>query len=270
MRTSSLATLIFWAAGSFISRVNAKQCAYGDDPRIIAHDGTPTGSEIVVNGSTLYVSEPWCKKPSVGLLYLTDAFSIQFVNNKLLTDSFARAGYLAVAPDMFNNDPAPFDLATPGFNATEWTLRHSPTAIHPILATAVAYLRSRGINKIATAGYCFGGRYAFRMLAPGMGVDAGFAAHPSLLEDSEIVSITKPISVAAAEIDAMMSPARRSQIEGLLASNTSQPYQVTMYGGTAHGFGTRANISDPEQKFGKEAAFYQAVRWFDAWAAESL
>ena len=50
MRTSSLATLIFWAAGSFISRVNAKQCAYGDDPRIIAHDGTPTGSEIVVNG----------------------------------------------------------------------------------------------------------------------------------------------------------------------------------------------------------------------------
>jgi len=99
---------------------------------------------------------------------------------------------------MFNNDPAPFDLATPGFNATEWTLLHNPTAIHPILATGVAYLQSRGINKIVTAGYCFGGRYAFRLLAAGLGVDAGFAAHPSLLENSEILAITKPISVAAA------------------------------------------------------------------------
>ena len=65
----------------------------------------------------------------------------------------------------------------------------------------------------------------------------------------------------------MMSPARRSEVEGLLAGSTTQPYQVNLYGGTAHGFGTRANISDPEQKFGKEAAFYQAVRWFNAWAA---
>ena len=115
-----------------------------------------------------------------------------------LADSFARAGYLTVAPDMFNNDPAPADLATPGFNATAWTLLHSPPAVDPILAKGVAYLQSRGINKIATTGYCYGGRYAFRLLAPGKGVDAGFAAHPSLLENSEILAITKPISVAAA------------------------------------------------------------------------
>lgn len=115
-----------------------------------------------------------------------------------LSDSFARAGYLAVAPDMFNNDPAPADLATPGFNATAWTLLHSPPAVDPIIAKAVAYLNSRGIDKIATAGYCYGGRYAFRLLAADKGVDAGFAAHPSLLENSEILAITKPISVAAA------------------------------------------------------------------------
>lgn len=99
---------------------------------------------------------------------------------------------------MFNNDPAPADLATPGFNATAWTLLHSPPAVDPIIAKAVAYLNSRGIDKIATAGYCYGGRYAFRLLAAGKGVDAGFAAHPSLLENSEILAITKPISVAAA------------------------------------------------------------------------
>lgn len=33
--------------------------------------------------ATLYVSEPSCKKPKIGVIYLTDAFGIQFVNNKL-------------------------------------------------------------------------------------------------------------------------------------------------------------------------------------------
>jgi len=99
---------------------------------------------------------------------------------------------------MFDNDPAPFDLATPGFNSTLWTLTHNPAAIDPKLAKAVLYLQSKGFTRIATTGYCFGGRYAFRLLAAGTGVGAGFAAHPSLLEDSEILAITKPISVGAA------------------------------------------------------------------------
>lgn len=33
--------------------------------------------------ATLYVSEPSCNKPKIGVVYLTDAFGIQFVNNKL-------------------------------------------------------------------------------------------------------------------------------------------------------------------------------------------
>jgi len=64
----------------------------------------------------------------------------------------------------------------------------------------------------------------------------------------------------------MMTPAQRLEIELLLANNASQPYQVSLYGGVAHGFGVRGNVSIPEDKFAKEAAFYQAVRWFSAWA----
>lgn len=99
---------------------------------------------------------------------------------------------------MFDGKPAPMDFNTPGFNATEFTLRHGPNATDPILAKAVAYLRTTGVDKIAAAGYCYGGRYAFRVLAAGKGVDAAFAAHPSLLEDAEIGAITRPVSVAAA------------------------------------------------------------------------
>jgi dienelactone hydrolase len=71
------------------------------------------------------------------------------------------------------------------------------------------------------------------------------------------------------EHDELTPPERRAQIEAWLGA-TGEPYQVNLYGGTSHGFATRANVSDPRQKYAKETAFYQAVRWFDAWAAGDL
>ena len=68
-----------------------------------------------------------------------------------------------------------------------------------------------------------------------------------------------------AEVDDMMPPERRHEIQALL-QKTRQAYSVSLYSGTDHGFGVRANVSDPQQKFGKEEAFFQAVRWFDTWA----
>jgi dienelactone hydrolase len=100
---------------------------------------------------------------------------------------------------MFNGKPAPLDLNAPGFNSTEFTLQHGPNATDPIIAKAVDYLRKQtAVQKVVTTGYCFGGRYAFRLLAPGKGVDAGFAAHPAMVEDPEILAITAPMSMAAA------------------------------------------------------------------------
>ena len=64
------------------------------------------------------------------------------------------------------------------------------------------------------------------------------------------------------ESDSLMPPSRRAEIEALLQKN-GRAYQLSLYGGTSHGFGVRANITDPKQKFGKEGAFLQAVRWFD-------
>ena len=66
------------------------------------------------------------------------------------------------------------------------------------------------------------------------------------------------------ENDSLMPPERRSQVEALLKQSGVE-YSVALYAGTSHGFGVRANVTDPRQKFGKEEAFFQAVRWFDAW-----
>lgn len=207
---------------------------------------------------------------TTGLLYLTDVFGIQLAENRLLADSFARAGFITVAPDLFEGQPAPMDLNNPAFNTTDFLAMHNTEATDAIMSNAIDFMRTTlGVKKLAVTGYCFGGRYSFRAVG-GNGQPAGaaladvaFAAHPSLLEDAEILSIKGPASVAAAETDTSMPPERRAQIEGMLA-NMTMPFQLSLYGGVSHGFGVRANVSDPQGKFAKESAFLQAVRFFES------
>lgn len=41
------------------------------------------------------------------------------------------------------------------------------------------------------------------------------------------------------------------------------PYEISLYAGVQHGFAVRGELSDKRQKYAKEAAFLQAVQWFD-------
>lgn len=118
-----------------------------------------------------------------------------------LVDSFARAGFLTVAPDLFNGTPAPSDLNDPNYNSTEFIAAHGPEVVEPILETAIDYLRTTaGAASVGITGYCFGGRYSFRMTNASREVhaDMAFAAHPSRLQDNETAAVGFPISVACA------------------------------------------------------------------------
>ncbi|CAP68361.1 uncharacterized protein PODANS_7_3300, partial [Podospora anserina S mat+] len=200
-------------------------------------------------------------------LLLTDVFGLNLLQNKLLADSFARAGYLTLVPDLFAGSPAPSDINDPAsanFSIPAFLAAHQPPVTDPIIASAISHLRgSLNISSIAAAGYCFGGRYALRVVNPSPGgADVAFAAHPSLLTDEEISGVEKPVSVAAADRDELLTAARRAEVEGLLLGAGGR-YQVGVYGGTPHGFAVRANYSVESERFGKEGAFLQAVGWFD-------
>ncbi|CAK7205273.1 hypothetical protein SEUCBS139899_008040 [Sporothrix eucalyptigena] len=262
---------LFAVLGAAAATVSAHNCPVANTS-VVAHDGTPVGKEEVHNGYNMYITKPQ-GNATAAVLYLTDVFGIQLAQNKLLADSFARAGFLTVAPDMFNGTPAPGDINVPGFNTTTFLNTHGPTQTDPIVAAGIAYIRSLGITRIGATGYCYGGRYAFRAggnltsaggKADTAGAQAVFAAHPSMLTDDEISAIQGPASVAAAETDAMMPAARRTEITSLM-QKSGKEYSFAVYGGTSHGFGVRVNVTDPRQKFAKEEAFLQAVRWFSVW-----
>ncbi|KAK0666920.1 dienelactone hydrolase, partial [Cercophora samala] len=203
------------------------------------------------------------------ILLLTDVFGLKLLQNKLLADSFARAGYLTIVPDLFAGSPAPSDINDPAsanFSIPAFLAAHQPPVTDPIISAAIGYLRSDlNISQIAAAGYCFGGRYAFRAANPASvlgGADVAFAAHPSLLTNEEISGIVAPVSVAAADRDELLTAAQRANLEGLLLAG-GERYQVATYGQTPHGFAVRANYSVESERFGKEGAFLQAVGWFD-------
>ncbi|KAJ4259742.1 hypothetical protein NW762_007673 [Fusarium torreyae] len=250
------------------------------------------GEEVKYQGLTLYVSKPrqkslGYKKPGkrTGILFLTDVYGIQLKENRQLVDKFASNGFVTVAPDFFNGSPAP-SVDTPGFNVTDFLAKHPPSVADPIVAKALTYLRKElGVNKIAATGYCYGGRYVFRSLdKDGGGVDVGFTAHPSLLETDEIEAVIKPVSIAGAgEADPRRNhwgvgkadiciandnifPQKRQAETDAILTKIGKPFTSVLYSGTSHGFAVRPNTSEPQQVFAKEEAFYQAVRFFDAWA----
>lgn len=118
-----------------------------------------------------------------------------------MVDSFAQAGFLTIAPDLFNGQPAPSDLNNPGFNSTAFLAAHGPDVTDPIIDVAVNYFRNTlNVTKLAVTGYCFGGRYSFRYTDPArtLKADVAFAAHPSAWQDEEISTIGAPTSVATA------------------------------------------------------------------------
>lgn len=88
-----------------------------------------------------------------------------------------------------------------GFNGTDFFGSHGPGVTDPKVEKSITYMRdTMGVQQIASTGYCFGGRYAFRALGipQQKGVQVAFAAHPTLLGDDEIKAIQGPASLAIA------------------------------------------------------------------------
>jgi dienelactone hydrolase len=164
--------------------------------------GEPSGTiQNLTSSLQAYITTPkQRKKPSSAVIYLSDIFGLPLVNNKLLADAIAAAGFHVVFPDLFAGDAVPVDaMGSPSWNMTAWRERHPVSAIDAIVTATVQAVRSElGYEDIGAVGYCFGGKYVARFLAEGKGLNAGFVAHPSGLTEAELEAIVNPLSIAYA------------------------------------------------------------------------
>ena len=73
-----------------------------------------------------------------------------------------------------------------------WVSRHGDKSVEPLLPPFIADVRARlGVTRVATMGYCWGGRYSLLMGTgePWPAVDVAMAAHPSRIKTDEIAKM---------------------------------------------------------------------------------
>ncbi|ORY61800.1 dienelactone hydrolase [Pseudomassariella vexata] len=242
----------------------AKCCTVG-----VKHEGTPTGQDIKVGKYDAYLAVPESSKvhKDAGILFIPDVICI-WQNSKLMADQYAANGYLCLIIDVFNGDPLSLNRSD-DFDFIAWLTKgstgdnpHTAEHVDPIVKEAIKYLtEEKGIKKLGAVGYCFGAKYVARHYPS---IQVGFMAHPSFVDEDEFRAFKAPLSIAAAETDAIFPTDKRHRAEVILAEK-GHPYQINLYSQVVHGFSVRCDLSNKVEKYAREQAFLQAVTWFDTW-----
>jgi dienelactone hydrolase len=120
-------------------------------------------------------------------------------------------------------------------------------------------------STLGAIGFCFGGWAVFRLGAKNIQlVDCISTAHPSRLEKKEIQEIAVPVQIMAPENDTQFSEELKAFSNEVIPKlNVAYDYQH--FPGLSHGFATRGNPDDEDERAGMERAKNAAVLWFRQW-----
>jgi len=247
-----------------------KHCISG-----VTHEGTPQGKIVDIGGVRSYVATPAGDYATDKvILFLTDAFGPDLINNKLLVDDFARHGFKTVSPDYFNGDSVPenaFSSASGvAFDLAKWFSNHGADVTRPVLDKVIAALKEEGVVSFGATGYCFGGRYTFDLAFDKI-IKAAVVSHPSLLKVPDDLTkyaqdATAPLLINSCTVDGQFPLEAQAQADEILGNGKFRPgYKREHFEGCTHGFAVRGDLSDPKVKAGKEGSFVSAVEWFHAY-----
>jgi carboxymethylenebutenolidase len=173
-----------------------------------------------------YVAEPKAKPAGVPVGVVVVIQEIFGVNQAMrdIADWIADLGFIAVAPDLFWRIEPGIDITDK--SDAEWKRAFElfqafdqVKGIEDLKATVAASRTLRGTNgagsngKVATIGYCLGGRLAF-MMAEQSDADANISYYGVGLDGllGELPKVAKPLLVHIADKDAFFPPEGRAAV----------------------------------------------------------
>ena len=181
---------------------------------------------------------------------------------KDLADTFARAGFIAIAIDYFGR--------TAGIGARDETFvfrphveQTTPETVDADVAAAIAYLRSPvgGVaSRIFTVGFCFGGSTSWRQSAsqPGLAGVVGFYGQPGRARAS-IGQMRAPLLLLVAGED--FTPLEEFQAFDQELTAAGVPHNMVVYPGAPYSFFDR---SFAEHREACADAWSQMLAFFDS------
>ncbi|KAI9510172.1 alpha/beta-hydrolase [Russula earlei] len=242
--------------------MSCKDCISG-----VRIEGTPEGTYQDINGIKTYVATPTTDHPKdKAILFVTDVFGHDFVNNALLADGFARNGFKVYSPDLFEGDPVPPDALNPGsnFDLGKWIPKHGPEHTGKRVRQVIEALKGQGITVYGATGFCYGARLVFDLAFENI-IQVAVVSHPSFVEAKDLdIYLEKskaPLLINSCEFDERFPPSLSKTADEKFA-NFAPGYRRTYFEGVRHGFASRGDLSDPRVKPAKEGAFNASVEWF--------
>lgn len=132
-----------------------------------------------------------------------------------------------------------------------------------------------GTDTVGAVGFCWGGRYAILqahgpdVATPGKigGVDAAFAAHPSLVAvPGDFDPVSRPLSLAIGMRDSLMDEGTRGKIVDLMAEKKEVVHEIRLYEEQIHGFALRSDWSSEKDKKAMDEATRQGIEWMEKYS----
>lgn len=170
-------------------------------------------------------------------------------NIKDMALELAKKGYQVVAVDLYKGK-----VATTQAEAQMQTSSLVPAEAVKNMQDAVAYLKSKGADKIASLGWCFGGGQSLQLALSGEKLDATVIYYGGLVADrSKLAAIKWPVLGIFGDKDTSISVDSVNQfktsLDALGVSNS-----INIYNGVGHAFANPTGMN------------YAPVETKDAWA----
>lgn len=246
--------------------------------------GEPKGTVEKIGGLDTYIAKS-SAPGSQSVVLLTDVFGFSLVNIRLIADAMAAKGIDVYIPDVFEGDHVPHHYLglmtdpSPSFlgrigqgfmligqlvGLISFVGRHKDEKRVPLIHSHIEALRKeKGVTKLGTIGYCWGGRHAVLLGATDL-VDCYVACHPSALKVyKDFPPIKKPGLFALAEGDFGFTASQVAQARATLDPKSDKFETVwRTWTGVFHGFASRGRRSDPHISKARDEALSAAVDFF--------
>ncbi|KAK1061857.1 hypothetical protein LTR12_017261 [Friedmanniomyces endolithicus] len=237
-------------------------------------EGKPKGTEKDINGIPCYVAEPENGDKTKTVVFLVDIFGWTLPNVRLLADSYAAAGFTAYIPDVHSGDsidPSFLQTVEPPLAQREQQSLVDKTANGAkIGATLGPWLVSHREAVARPIIENFIDKKPFSGSSEGKGVNAAFAAHPSLVSiPADFDPVAVPLSLALGDKDSLLGEKEVGQIREVMDAKKKGGQgeklvesEVRIYKDQIHGFALRGDWGSEKDREAMDEAEKQGIEWF--------